>query len=360
MRNLRQICEMNNPSLIRVALDSLLGKLASLQQTNAGNDYPSWAVQLVSMVVTWLPIQHRYLVVSASLEDLESSRLNRDKSISTPKQELILTIVEGVLTTGESLIGLNVMDVLNILIEKIAVQLSTRPNTKMDVVQKLVNCIVGLAGHVYYTDQIRDMCTSIMEWSGPLIKALNPTSGKDSPANEEDDVLFVKSAIIWSLRMLKGILIEGGSSVTLEEVWTSTEGGIAGRETDVRMEYVDALITHIRCEPGEEEQETLISPARFLSMMHVSIFNALKRDDNSPQDYWTLWVLMCVLLEKFEAKEVVKALPMMWRIIDSSNQKATRERQLSIEAIFLGYLEVVANTFTIPDLETSISKVIPI
>jgi len=130
---------MNNASLIRLGLDYLMDKLASLTSSNATDDYPAWAVELVTLVLTWLPIQHRYLCVSASLEDLDAgNKRYQDKAISTPKQQLILTILEGILTTGESLIGLNVMDVLNLLIDKIAIQISLHPTTKIDVIQKLL------------------------------------------------------------------------------------------------------------------------------------------------------------------------------------------------------------------------------
>ena len=116
LKNLKQVCEMNNASLIRIGLDSLMDQLASLPSSNSTDDYPSWSVELVTLVLTWLPIQHRYLTVSATLDDLDLRHHKLgDKSISTPKQELILSIVEGILTTGESLIGLNVMDVLNII-----------------------------------------------------------------------------------------------------------------------------------------------------------------------------------------------------------------------------------------------------
>src|SRR5579859_4088908 len=198
LKNLRQFCEMNNASLIRIGLDCIMDELATLDSCNATEDYPSWAVELVTLLTTWLPIQHRYLTVLACLEDLGPSKSNSDRSISTPKKELILTILEGILTTGESLIGLNVIDVLNTLIEQIAVQLTVRPNTTTDVVQKLVNCIVGLAGHIYYSDQILDICSAIMDWSLPLFQALQNRSGKITPALEgleqADDVLDVKVA----------------------------------------------------------------------------------------------------------------------------------------------------------------------
>src|SRR5277367_3915197 len=67
LKNLKQVCEMNNASLIRIGLDYLMDKLASLTSSNATDDYPAWTVEIVTLVLTWLPIQHRYLCVSASL-----------------------------------------------------------------------------------------------------------------------------------------------------------------------------------------------------------------------------------------------------------------------------------------------------
>jgi hypothetical protein len=245
---------MNNPGLMRIGLGSFMDTLASIKSTNASDDYPSWAVELTTLMTPWIPIQHRYLTVLTCLEDLESRP--RHKEISTPEQELVLTILEGILTTEESLIGLNVIDVLTTLIAQIAAQLAARPNTKTDVVQKLVNCIIGLAGHVYYTDQIRDMCSEIMEWSRPLFQALVPTSGIETPATEsDDDVLDVPTAAIWSLCVLKGVMAKGGGSVGLEQVWMGTEGGLIGRDGQVRLTYVDALVTHLQCEDTGEPEE---------------------------------------------------------------------------------------------------------
>ena len=237
-------------------------------------------------------------------------------------------------------------------------QLTARPTTTTDVVQKLVNCVVGLAGHIYYTDQIRDMSTAIMDSACPLFASLSPISGKESPANEGDDGFDVKSASIWSLRMIKGVLSQGGGSVTLEEVWAGSEGALAGRESDVRMEYVDALTTHVRSEAtGEEEQNDGRSLARFLNMIHVPIFNALKRGDAMPQDYWSIWVLVLVLFGAFRAMEAAKLLPVLWRMLETVSPTATPERQACMEAIFLGFLAVVADAFAIPDLKSAVSAV---
>lgn len=323
-----------------------------------GDEYVAWAVQLVAAALTWLPIQHRYLAVLASLEDLDSKGL--DKSISSPKQELVLSILEGILTTHESLIGLNVMDVLNSLIDKIAVQLKARPETKTDVVQKLVNCIAGLAGHVYYSDQIRDMSTALMEWSRPLYDALAPSSGKDSPAMEgtPEDFVEIKTAAIWSLQALRRVLVQGGGSVGLEEVWSGTEGLLSCSEGDVRIEYIDALTTHLRAEVSQEEPvPDSGSQSRFLASIHVGLFNALKKGDSTAADYWGWWVLLVGLLEKFGAKEVVKCLPMMWRLLDVVAAQESRGQQSCVEGIFLGFLSFVADKFKIPDLKTSVTKV---
>lgn len=361
LKNVRQFCEMNNASLIRIGLDCIMDKLATLDSCNAADDYPSWTVELVTLLTTWLPIQHRYLTVLACLEDLGPTKTNPDRSISTPKKELVLTILEGILTTGESLIGLNVIDVLNTLIEQIAVQLTVRPNTTTDVVQKLVNCIVGLAGHIYYTDQILDICSALLDWSMPLFQALQSKSGKITPALEgleaTDDVLDVKIAALWSLRILGGVLSKGGGMVGLEEVWTGTEGALSGSDGEVRMAYVDSLVTHIQSEDSGEDEPDAQSNARFLTMIHVPIYKVLKRGDASPSDYWAVWVLMLGLLSKFGAMQVVKALPMMWRVLDVTGEIGTRERVACLEGLFMGFLAEVAEIFKISSLSNIVLKV---
>jgi hypothetical protein len=252
---------MDNPGVMRIGLGSFMDTLTSIKSANATDNYPAWAVQLTTLMISWIPIQHRYLTVLTCLEDLES-RPNRYEPISTPEKQLSLTIVEGILTTEESLIGLNVIDILNTLIAQIAAQLASGPATESEIVQKLVNCIVGLAGHIYYTDQIRDMCSEIMEWSRPLFQALAPTWGNETPAAEgEEDLVDIKTAAIWSLRVLKGVLAKGGGSVSLEEVWMGSEGGLMGRDGQVRIAYLDALVTHIQSEDTGDEPEE-VQPER--------------------------------------------------------------------------------------------------
>jgi hypothetical protein len=249
LKNLKCLCDMNSPGLMRIGLGSFMDTLASIKSSNTTDDYPAWAVELTTLMTAWIPIQYRYLTVLTCLEDLEACPPSRHIAISTPEQELTLTILEGILMTEESLIGLNVIDVLNTLITQI--QLTVHPTNETDIVQKLVNCVIGLAGHIYYTDQIRDMCAEIMQWSSPLFSA-----PPISPANQGDsDALDVKTAAVWSLRILKGVLAKGGGRVSLKEVWVDTEYGLATQDGEVRIAYIDALVTHIHCEDTGEEPE---------------------------------------------------------------------------------------------------------
>jgi hypothetical protein len=362
LKNLKQICEMNNATLLRIGLDTLMDQLSSLGSTNSNDDYAVWAVKLVILVLKWLPIQYRYLALLASLEDLDTSRKKgQDSSISTPKQELILTIVEGILDKGESLIGLNVIDVLNTLVNKIAIQLTLKPPTQTDVVQKLMNCIIGLSRHSYYSDQLRDICFAIMEWSRPLYQTFLPVSGKLTPANEGEDEqsLDIKIAAVWSLRALKGVLQKGGGLVPLDELWTATEGALAGKDGELRFAYVDAVVTHLRARDTEDagQEEDNQSIARFLTMINVPVFLALKSIEASASDYFAIWVLLIALVGRFQARAVVKGLPMMWRLLDVIGEKLPRERRACVEGIFLGYIAVIATTFKISNLHDVVTKV---
>jgi hypothetical protein len=208
------------------------------------------------------------------------------------------------------------------------------------------------------------MCATILEWSEPLFHALESRSGKDTPGMEGDDeILTVKTASIWSLRVLKGILAKRGGSIHLEEIWTGTEGGLAGKDGEIRMEYVDALVTHLGSEWDEEDEEgdhDNQSSAAFLTMIDIPIFKVLTRGDASPSDYWAIWVLLLRLLHKFEVKEVINVLPMLWRVLDTLPERVGQERQACVEGIFFGFLNVVSDMFTIPSLQETISRVDPI
>jgi hypothetical protein len=57
--------------------------------------------------------------------------------------------------------------------------------------------------------------------------------------------------------VLKGVLGKGGANVGLEEVWVGTEGILAGKEGEIRIAYVDALIAHIQMEGTGEEESVL-------------------------------------------------------------------------------------------------------
>ena len=94
----------------------------------------------------------------------------------------------------------------------------------------------------------------------------------------------------------------------------------------------------------------------FLTWVHVQIFTALKKSDATASDYWVIWVLLVALLRKFQTWEVVKALPMMWRLLDVDVVTKTTQRAC-VEGIYLKFLSVVADTFTIPVLKVVASKV---
>jgi hypothetical protein len=65
------------------------------------------------------------------------------------------------------------------------------------------------------------------------------------------------------------------------------------------------------------------------------------------------------LLRKFEAKEVIKALPMLWRALEILTERLAAERQACVEGIFWGFLNIVSTMFNIPDLQNTLSKVLP-
>jgi hypothetical protein len=94
--------------------------------------------------------------------------------------------------------------------------------------------------------------------------------------------------------------------------------------------------------------------------VHVPIFKSLKRVDAAASDYWAIWVLLIALLKKFEMKEAIKALPMLFRLLDVSTEIATVERRACIEGVFVAFVFVIAEKFGVDSLRSAASKAHPL
>lgn len=167
----------------------------------------AWAKTFFNMICAWAPVQDRYIVLVGCMETLIKSPIKED---DIDRQLVLVTIIDWLLSSRISFVGLSVMDVLIGLIQHILLILQlggkgsnvqphpqqadvtsttsiaktskdtlvgSSSNVAASVVMEVVKtpstsrvqllkvleiCISHLATHVYYTDQISDMITAIL------------------------------------------------------------------------------------------------------------------------------------------------------------------------------------------------------
>ncbi|GAB7358062.1 hypothetical protein MBLNU230_g0224t1 [Neophaeotheca triangularis] len=200
--SLRLIFTTENRAQVMPATSSVLSFFQSHQHRPAvrASEKPSqpdrdssWEVKIFEIMMTWTPVQNRFILLVAVVETLV--RLPLDDS-NLRQQLLLADIVGNTLRSDLNMIGLSVMDVLLGLMQQIlrALQLGgpqasgrrnsahvpSSPNNganekpaqditaappsdqRVLLVERLKACIADLATHVYYTDQINDMISALL------------------------------------------------------------------------------------------------------------------------------------------------------------------------------------------------------
>ncbi|KAL2373963.1 hypothetical protein RJ035_004649 [Blastomyces gilchristii] len=187
----------------------------------------SWATNLMEVIAKWSPVQDRFIILVATMEQLVSTRMVDDKLES---QLILASMMDWLLSSPNNLIGLSVMDVLISLLQRLLLllQLGGRsmklvhhrapsgyvnnlpevgeaseeppgePNgdnvqstegtqttipwdARQEFVELLQKCIGSLATHIYYADQVSDMIRTV-------ITRLRPSPASELSNNEAEGV----------------------------------------------------------------------------------------------------------------------------------------------------------------------------
>jgi hypothetical protein len=149
-----------------------------------GLPFTEWATTIFRMITSWTPVQERFILLITAVETLRQSPLqNTDLRANL----LFADLIDAVLRSQLNLIGLSVMDVLLGLLDQLGrLAAISAPSTEHAPIassllkQRLQSCIADLATHVYYSDQITDMISTIIA----RIKPDAIPSGQTSPPSE--------------------------------------------------------------------------------------------------------------------------------------------------------------------------------
>lgn len=456
LQALRHIFSAINRAQLRLATSTVLNFVTSRSHPNATNAttidearWPhsaSWATTLFTMICVWAPVQDRYVVLVTAVESLGQSS---PEEADLEKQLALVEIVHSLLSSGVSLIGLSVMDVMIRLIQQILtlLQLTTpatnlgrdihlpvetsgpnepfpkekRPqaansiptkvvsnpsSTRQRILARLQKSISSLATHVYYSEQISDMLRAILlrlkppPRSGVATVAAaieDPEKAADAVASsaslqEKTDVskfFSFDTARLFALSCVKDILIMANSKSKRDtqsanrarvssSVWEGTQWLLRDVSLDVRMAYVDALVTWLQLEtqksdlriPKEragsrrerkDKNGSLVrravssasrrdkspSPVRssFLQLLHLAIYDNIHQYSDSEEDLMLVHLLLVTLMNKLGVNSLRSGLPMMMRVQEDIQIVDDPVTKIRFGSLVHGYLWALETHF---------------
>ncbi|MCJ1474962.1 plasma membrane localization protein [Lambiella insularis] len=327
-QSLKQIFVANNRAQIRTATTAMLkfiSSKASSRRPNSGDIATDWAIILLETVTTWTPVQDRFVILVTTMETLVRSPVTEG---NLPQQLLLVTLVDKLLSSTINMIGLSIMDVLLGLIQHVLLLLqlggkgsnvlphhqqtdaidlfrdnkdildqpsptdtrdhdalddaSSPSATRQNLLRGLQRCIGDLATHIYYSDQISDMITAILNRLKPSAMSGIPTTAaaiedpvaaaraiSNSVNLQEDpnthDFFSFGTARVTALHAIKDVLtvankkqsVAGAGAVgrnrVSAQIWEGTQWLLCDEDRRVRRAYVDALLAWLKLEMSKDD-----------------------------------------------------------------------------------------------------------
>ncbi|KIL68102.1 hypothetical protein M378DRAFT_185152 [Amanita muscaria Koide BX008] len=112
---------------------------------------------LSKRIADWAQYQYRYVVPTWLVERLSQ---NQDVPATSPLPKTLLSMINAVLDASIPLVDLSSSDLLSSLVTLMLRRISK--DSKDELVPTIVNCISSLGRHVYYSDQIQDLASEMV------------------------------------------------------------------------------------------------------------------------------------------------------------------------------------------------------
>ncbi|KAI9277475.1 hypothetical protein BY458DRAFT_505088 [Sporodiniella umbellata] len=283
-------------SIAAHSLSILFSKLTALQIRQALTlvfDYITqhevWSPSILSVTIMRISVesmqsQYKHLFVSEVLQQLNP------QDILSSKQTVLVSVLDTVMNSDSSLLGVSVLEVLNSLFT-LLVKVSQHPEDpkKSILVQKdLLHSIQGLAARHYYDNQLSDM-------AGYLVSKLKPHTTLGTV--EQLPILKYRGLAISCLDMLKSLPLDA---------FTHGLGLLEDRDAQTRQLFCQSLYAHLQT----PEPPRLLFLQQLLRAMQVWItLPNLKK-----ADFGYFYTFLCSLNEIFGLRATVLTTSLVFKI----------------------------------------------
>ena len=303
-----------NRAQIHMATALVLDFILRQRKKNNGGNGIEWATDLLEVIVSWTPVQDRFVILLTITEKLIERPLVGGHLES---QLTLASLIDWLLCSRLNLVGLSVVDTLIALLQHLlALHRHQRPSSsgssqprppssekaagngnesapaspvhenneavskmlRQELIELMQKCLGDLATHIYYADQVSDMIRTIVSRLKPT-PSHDETNGEASPISSADtsprDAYFsFPSARESALKTIINILVVANLRESLSgtgpdprnrvpiNVWEGTQWLLRDPSRDVRNAYVEAFLSWLQLETDKNDLKLAPEPPR--------------------------------------------------------------------------------------------------
>lgn len=324
--------------LLKYVLNQVAEKRPRTDVCSRTSSGGTWTATLTEMITRWAPVQDRFVILVTAMESLVRTPIAEE---TLEKQLVLVDLVSRQLRSDINLIGLSVMDVLlgviqhillvlqlggkgsdilphhqqtiaidlseetkdlieqpssteSILKQGLQAEASLPSSSRHELLNRLQRCIGDLATHIYYSDQISDMITAILQRlkPSPMSGVTSDTAAVEHPQaavraisasvklqeNPNTDAFFsFGTARVTALKAVKEVLVTANMRASMSgagasgrnrvgvQIWEGTQWLIRDDDRRVRRAYIDALLTWLRLEMSRGDLRVLEDKRTFVN-----------------------------------------------------------------------------------------------
>ncbi|CAG8603443.1 16287_t:CDS:10 [Acaulospora morrowiae] len=371
---LKELFEKSDPSNVHYSLEPTFKFLDENDMWTPS----SFGISLVLMILSSLQQQCRHILASNITRQLETLP---EGSISMQKKLTLVEMLSSILTNKLALVGLSTLEVLDVLLQLLLGSLKNGEGndneSKALISKKLIDCIGGLATHIYYENQICDIMEHII--THLRLQPDVPDSSQQGDISISDGIPLsdLRKTLLKCLdvvvQMSKTVYQKIGKITICEtpvEIFLDTISLCMDGDLDVRISYAKVLSAFLNNEGMPEEQKDTDStqltyfnqPAiHFLNTLHLSLYQYALSDIAQPADHVAMLTLLRALLVRFRADQIIRGIPVVFKLQSEAKEEKLKNyaHQRALASVIALYFSDIATVLNIPELREYIEKASP-
>lgn len=252
------------------------------------------------------------------------------------KQASIVSILDITLNDNTPLLGVSVLEILNSLFNtlvKAALYNAEDKQRSLEVQQRLIHSIGGLASHTYYENQLYDM-------AGYLASKLKPYTTLDS----------VDHLPIYTYRCLVLACLDTIHHLPFESLKNGL-GLLEDKDTKTRWLFCKSFYQHLQQQQHQQQLNTLL-----LNELLWTVHNWAQLPNLNLTDVRFIYAILCHLNHMMGMQATIMIISLVFKIQKYVQQDKDTSKQWVIESMIASWLKSTSRFYDIKPLEEYIDR----